>query len=117
MPSYFIACTTNGIIVSSHRLSEEIVDYSPRSRRIFIPGTRLPVQVSNTRIVTFNNGIQRVVSSHPEEVKLGFFSCRDPKELKYEIGEELPVRITDIKTGTGYFPERYQICWATPDEE
>lgn len=117
MPSYFIACTTNGIIVSSHKVKDEIVDYNPRSGRIFVPGTKIPVQVSVvTRIITFSNGTQRPVFS-AEEVKLGFFVCSDPKELEYEVGEELPVSITDNITGTGYFAERYKICWATPDED
>lgn len=118
MPSYFIACTTNRILVSSHKLKNGIVDYNPRSRRIFAPGTKILVQVPIvTRIITFRNGVKRPCVYQYGDVKIGFFACRDPKELDYEIGEELPVNITDKKTGAGYFPERYNVYWATPDEE
>jgi hypothetical protein len=122
MPSYFLACTKNGILVSSHSLDEDLVDYNPRSQRIFRGGTKIPVRIPVViKSVTLKNGSQRQMVSY-QEVKIGFFACENPLELGYEVGEEIPVFITnkmcnDNKDNVNFFPDRYKICWASPDED
>ena len=110
MPSYFLRCTTNGILVLSHRVDFKIISSTQNFPAL------LPVLYKS---VTMKNGQIRNITSEAL-VRVGFFACKDPKELGYEYGEEIPVTITNAdvninKNDVAYFPECRNVCWATPD--
>ena len=112
MPSYFITCTTNGILLSSHKFK----------KKLLLAGSEFPKEifVKQNKLITLKDGRIKNLASKVEKLKIGFFACTEPNELGYEFGEEMPFTITEIslnpdKEGISYFPKEWNVCWANPD--
>ena len=113
MPSYFVRCTTKGILVLSHNFKGDP----------FKDGNDFPKTMNVLKTVMIN-GRERFMY-HQDLVSVGFFACADPKELGLKSGDVLPVTITTkpVNYDSGgqfkqeFFPEEMNVCWATPDEE
>ena len=118
MPSYFIGCTTNGVIVSSQPLDYTFV-YRNRQNGLFKRNIVFPILKRIEKKVRIK-GEERNIISGVENIKIGFFSFNNPISLGLELGDEIPVSITEKlvnenKNNIIYFPEEWNVCWATPD--
>jgi hypothetical protein len=112
MPGYFISCTTNGILLSSHKFDKKLLR----------AGSEFPkeIYVKQNKTVTLKNGRTFNLAPKAEKLKIGFIACPDPKDLGYEFGEEMPLTITEKlmlpnEDGQYYFPKEWNVCWASPD--
>lgn len=111
MPSYFLRNHQNGLFVTSHKVSLDLIHKSLTS----------PSVVWVEQEVVFKNGNKRSIKSKTE-IRVGFFPVSDPEELDYHFGDEVPVSIThslvtldnDSLTNSG---KQLKIYWADFDGE
>ena len=83
MPSYFLRNHQNGLLVTSHKVSLDVIHKYLTS----------PSMVWVEHEVVFKNGIKRNIKSKTE-IKIGFLPVSDPEGLDYHLGDEVPVSIT-----------------------
>lgn len=108
MPSYFFKCTKNGIIVTSNRITNKL-QYWKGPEIVTFLDYPIGLDLEGRTTSEFISWI------YLPEIKYGFFAVDDPCELEYELGDEIPVVITNSKCNQDYFPAYFNICWATPE--
>lgn len=86
MPSKFFKATDNGIVVTDKTILKKTVT---------IAGVERPVNVQ-------------------QNVKFGFFAWENAKALTLQVGDELPVTITNQKI-VDQSGNEIDICWCNPD--